>query len=456
MKQSSHGLIRTIGRWSLTALMVNSIIGVSIFRLPSLLAEKIGAYSPLSCLGAGVGILIIAGCIAEVSSRYEETGGLYLYARDALGRFAGLLVAWLTWLTRIAAPAAAADLFYTYAAQFFPSLGTRSGELLVLAILIGQLAVFNYIGVKTGKHVSNFFTAVKVGFLLLFVTAGIACVDRAPGDSRAAPVASGYSQELVRCDAVAGVRVWRIRGRAFGGRRISEPQARHACCIVNCVGVDCIDLYRGADHHSEDLAGRGGIRKTPRGRVTEIPGDGRSDCDCTGCSRFRLWLFECQSIACPTADLCACQGWRFPPISRSDPSPLPDSLYIHRGVCGAGIRLCGAGNISVERGTLGRFAPCCVWRDGSGGACAAQAKRWQGTISAPSSLLFCGIWIALLRCAFDTDTSRRALRGGDDMRDRVAELASSSKVRFRRDTQRRAILRVDDGDLAGNRVAVMT
>jgi amino acid transporter len=153
--------------------MVNSIIGVSIFRLPSLLAEKIGAYSPLSCLAAGAGILIIAGCIAEVSSRYEETGGLYLYARDALGRFAGLLVAWLTWLTRIAAPAAAANLFCTYAAQFFPVLGTRTGELAVLAVLIGQLAVVNYIGVKTGEQVSNFFTVVKVGFLLLFVIAGL-------------------------------------------------------------------------------------------------------------------------------------------------------------------------------------------------------------------------------------------------------------------------------------------
>ena len=173
MKQRSHGLVRTIGRWSLTALMVNSIIGVSIFRLPSLLAEKIGAYSPLSCLAAGAGILIIAGCIAEVSSRYEETGGLYLYARDALGRFAGLLVAWLTWLTRIAAPAAAANLFCTYAAQFFPVLGTRTGELAVLAALIGQLAVVNYIGVKTGEQVSNFFTVVKVGFLLLFVIAGL-------------------------------------------------------------------------------------------------------------------------------------------------------------------------------------------------------------------------------------------------------------------------------------------
>jgi amino acid transporter len=173
VKQRPHGLVRTIGRWSLTALMVNSIIGVSIFRLPSLLAEKIGAYSPLSCLAAGAGILIIAGCIAEVSSRYEETGGLYLYARDALGRFTGLLVAWLTWLTRIAAPAAAANLFCTYAAQFFPVLGTRTGELAVLAVLIGQLAVVNYIGVKTGEQVSNFFTVVKVGFLLLFVIAGL-------------------------------------------------------------------------------------------------------------------------------------------------------------------------------------------------------------------------------------------------------------------------------------------
>jgi APA family basic amino acid/polyamine antiporter len=153
--------------------MVNSIIGGGIFGLPSVLAARLGGLSPLSCLGAGAGVLIVAACIAEVSSRYEETGGLYLYARDALGRFPGLLVAWLTWLTRIAAPAAAANLFCTYLAQFLPALGSRKGELLVLAVLIGQLAFFNYIGVKAGKNVSNFITAVKVGFLLLFVIAGL-------------------------------------------------------------------------------------------------------------------------------------------------------------------------------------------------------------------------------------------------------------------------------------------
>jgi basic amino acid/polyamine antiporter, APA family len=171
--ESPHGLVRTIGRWSLTALMLNSIIGGGIFGLPSLLAARLGALSPLACLGAGAGVFLIAGCIAEVSSRYEETGGLYLYARDALGRFAGLLVAWLTWLTRIAAPAGVANLFCTYLAQFFPAVGTRKGELLVLAVLLGHLAFLNYIGVKTGKNVSNFATAVKVSFLMFFVVAGL-------------------------------------------------------------------------------------------------------------------------------------------------------------------------------------------------------------------------------------------------------------------------------------------
>ncbi|HTC41708.1 MAG TPA: APC family permease [Candidatus Acidoferrales bacterium] len=173
MTESPHGLVRTIGRWSLTALIVNSIIGGGIFGLPSLLAAKLGGLSPIAYLFAAAGILTVAGCIAEVSSRYEETGGLYLYARDALGRFVGLLVAWLTWLTRIAAPAAVANLFCTYLAQFSPLAGTPGGKLLVLAVLLGHLAFFNYVGVKSGKNLSNFFTAAKVGFLLFFVATGL-------------------------------------------------------------------------------------------------------------------------------------------------------------------------------------------------------------------------------------------------------------------------------------------
>jgi amino acid transporter len=240
LTQSSHALVRTIGRWSLTALMVNSIVGVSIFKLPGDLAARLGGFSPVSCLGAGAGILIIAGCIAEVSSYYEETGGLYLYARDALGRFAGLLVAWLTWLTRIAAPAAAANLFCTYAAQFFPALGARRGELLLLSVLIGHLALLNYIGVKTGKIVSNFFTAIKVGFLLFFVMAALLALLikpelRVPIVFPAASVKSWFQAMLLLVYAYGG-----FEGALFVGGESTNPKRDTPIALLTALGLVCV------------------------------------------------------------------------------------------------------------------------------------------------------------------------------------------------------------------------
>jgi basic amino acid/polyamine antiporter, APA family len=184
--ERNPSLVRTIGRWSLTALMVNSIIGAGIFGLPSQVAKHLGGYSPFAGLLAGAGIVVIAACIAEVSSRYEETGGVYLYAREAFGRFTGILIAWLTWLTRIAAPAAAANLFVTYAAQFYPPLLNPWARLCVLGILIGHLAIVNYMGVRQGNTVSNLFTAVKVSFLSLFVAGGLLALTLRP-ELRVAP-----------------------------------------------------------------------------------------------------------------------------------------------------------------------------------------------------------------------------------------------------------------------------
>ena len=237
MTQNSPTLVRTIGRWSLIALMVNSIIGVSIFRLPSDLAAKLGGLSPLSCLGAGIGILIIAGCISEVSSYYQETGGLYLYARDALGSFPGLLVAWLTWLTRIAAPAAAANLFYTYLSQFFPALKSRPAELLLLAVLIGHLALLNYVGVKTGKNVSNFFTVVKVGFLLLFVIVGflawfIRPEIRIPLTIPAISSASWFQALLLLVYAYGG-----FEGALFVGGETTNPKRDTPIALLTALGI---------------------------------------------------------------------------------------------------------------------------------------------------------------------------------------------------------------------------
>jgi APA family basic amino acid/polyamine antiporter len=242
--KSPHGLVRTIGRWSLTALMVNSIIGGGIFGLPSVLGARLGGLSPFSYVGAGAGVLIIAACIAEVSSRYEETGGLYLYARDALGRFAGLLVAWLTWLTRIAAPAAVANLFCTYLAQFFPALGSRKGALLVLAVLLGHLAFFNYVGVKTAKNVSNLFTGVKVSFLLFFVLAGLLALllrpdIRVPFSVPVLTAKNWFEAILLLVYAYGG-----FEGALFVGGESTNPKRDTPIALLLALVVVCL-IYTG-------------------------------------------------------------------------------------------------------------------------------------------------------------------------------------------------------------------
>ncbi len=160
--------------------MANSILGAGIFGLPSLIAARLDGYGPLSCIIAGCGALIIAACIAEISSRFDNTGGLYLYGREALGRFAGLAIAWLMLLTRIAAPAAAADLFTNYLGQFIPGLHGKFAETVVLGLLIGHLAILNYVGVKTGKIVNNIFSSIKVAMLVLFIGGGLLALAMKP------------------------------------------------------------------------------------------------------------------------------------------------------------------------------------------------------------------------------------------------------------------------------------
>jgi amino acid transporter len=171
-KTSSEGLVRAIGRWSLAALMVNCIIGSGAFGLPSVLASLLGRASVLAVALGALAMAIIMACFAEAASRFAQTGGPYLYAQEAFGRFMGIQVAWLVWFVRLASCAANANLFVTYLGEFWPDATRPAMKLGSLTLLIGILAAINFRGVKAGTHVSTSFTIAKLASLGFVTVAG--------------------------------------------------------------------------------------------------------------------------------------------------------------------------------------------------------------------------------------------------------------------------------------------
>src|SRR5260221_6864839 len=106
MTTSKTGLVRAIGRWSLVALTVNSVIGSGVFGLPGTVAALLGKQSILAVLLAGAAIGVIMMCFAEVASQFSEAGGTHFYARTGFWRLARLGFRGACFLSQTAAAAA--------------------------------------------------------------------------------------------------------------------------------------------------------------------------------------------------------------------------------------------------------------------------------------------------------------------------------------------------------------
>ncbi|MGI8959688.1 MAG: APC family permease [Bryobacteraceae bacterium] len=169
-----------MGRWSMTALVVNSVIGVSIFGLPSELIRLLGWASPVAVFLTALLISIIAACMAEVASRFTEAGGAYLYVRSAFGRFAGLQVGWFWLLASLGGGAGCANLFVQYLSGIWPPASTASVRIGIMALLIAVPTAANYVGVRTGTNLSTILTIAKLVPLCLLAVLGLAHFSQQP------------------------------------------------------------------------------------------------------------------------------------------------------------------------------------------------------------------------------------------------------------------------------------
>jgi amino acid transporter len=171
------GLERALGRWDLTAIGVNQVIGSAIFLMPSQVAAAIGGWSPLAFVLAGLASLLVALSFAEVASRFDATGGAYLYTRAAFGRFVAFEVGWMQWFTRVTSHASVANGLVMAVGFYAPALTTGPGRAGLLAALLLALGWINALGIRQSALVVNTLTVGKLLPLALFILVGLASAD---------------------------------------------------------------------------------------------------------------------------------------------------------------------------------------------------------------------------------------------------------------------------------------
>jgi hypothetical protein len=165
-------LRRELGKWDLTAIGVNQVIGGAVFLMPALLVAQIGAWSAIAVALVGVLALLIALNFAEAGSRFDGTGGAYLYTRAAFGRFVSFEVGWMLWVTRVTSWASVVNGLTDALGYYWPEL--RAGEpgmareIVISAVILSIMSI-NVLGIKQSAWVVNALTIGKLTPLVIFI-----------------------------------------------------------------------------------------------------------------------------------------------------------------------------------------------------------------------------------------------------------------------------------------------
>ena len=144
------------------------------------MARLVGPWGPLAFLAVGLRRTCIALCFAEVGSRFDRTGGPYLPARAAFGRFIGFEVGWMMWFTRVASQASVANGLALALAFYWPALADGLWRARCSSPCSrSRSRPSTSSGIKQSSWVVNVLTIGKLVPLFLFIVVGIWFIDPA-------------------------------------------------------------------------------------------------------------------------------------------------------------------------------------------------------------------------------------------------------------------------------------
>ena len=226
-------LKRAVTRWQIVGIALNTVVGSGVYLLPAAAAASLGPASLWAVPLAGLAVLLLALCFAEAGSHFDETGGSYVYTREAFGEFTGFQVGWMSWLTRVAAGAA----LWNGLAQAFTFVvpGAAQGFMRVAVITV-PLTInlwINVSGVKNGARLSVALTIAKILPLLFLIAVGIPAVNTSLVFPMPVPDAKGLGEAaLLLLFAYAGFEITAANAGEYVNPKRDVPFA-----LIVCIGI---------------------------------------------------------------------------------------------------------------------------------------------------------------------------------------------------------------------------
>jgi amino acid transporter len=156
------------------SFLIGIVIGIGVFRTPSLVATFTGSETMFIAAWALGGVIMLAGalCYAELGSAHPNAGGEYHFLVRAYGTDVGVLFAWARCtVIQTGAIAAVAFVYADYASNILP-LGPYGPAIhAVLAVVV--LTGVNLIGTLEGARTQVALTLLTVVALLAVIVAGL-------------------------------------------------------------------------------------------------------------------------------------------------------------------------------------------------------------------------------------------------------------------------------------------
>jgi APA family basic amino acid/polyamine antiporter len=169
---SPPALVRRLGMFDATMLVMGGIIGAGIFVNPAEVARHVSAP------GWIVGVWVIGGIVAlaasfvyaELAARRPEVGGQYAYLRDAWGPMPAFLYGWALLLVIQSGGMAAVAI--TFARYFNELTHLAVPDAVVGVSTLALLTLVNCFGVRSGSNVQSALMVLKIGAIAMLVVIG--------------------------------------------------------------------------------------------------------------------------------------------------------------------------------------------------------------------------------------------------------------------------------------------